>query len=165
MSQHLVSMTVSNDDVTAVDAALTVLETRLPGMVDLTVAQRRSASKMGPKSEAFCRQTINTLDLNPKIVPPGIDLPEAKANLIALDQLRPRFLRLRRLAERAADTELGLGSDVMVTALQGYALLRVVGRSHGLESLRRDLGERFTKPSRAEQPQPEPEPEPQPAAA
>jgi hypothetical protein len=47
------------------------------------------------------------------------------------------------------DTQTALGSDVMATSLQGYALLKVAGRGQGLESLRDALGTRFTKRARA----------------
>lgn len=50
--------------------------------------------------------------------------------------------RLRRLTERAEDTEAVLGSDVMTLTLEGYALLKVAGRNQGLEGLRKDLSAR-----------------------
>ncbi|MEO7324352.1 MAG: hypothetical protein ABIW82_05950, partial [Dokdonella sp.] len=56
--------------------------------------------------------------------------------------------RLQRLSERSNDTGLALGSDVMATALQGYALLKVVGKNQGLEALRKSLGTRFSRSSR-----------------
>jgi hypothetical protein len=62
--------------------------------------------------------------------------------------LRPRLQRLLRLTERASDTEIALGSDVMNAALQGYALLRVAGKNQGLEGLRKELGSRFIKAPR-----------------
>jgi hypothetical protein len=114
----------------------------------MNTAQRRSLMRMGDKSETFCRQTLNVLAQNPQIVPPSIRLAEAQADLAALDRLRPRLQRLLRLAERASDTEIALGSDAMVCALQGYALLKVAGKNQGLEALRKDLGSRFAKAPR-----------------
>ena len=154
MSQNIISLSVSSDQLVAIDATLATLEQQLAGMVALTGAQRRSISKMGPKSEAFCRQALNTMALNPKIVPPGVDLAGAQADLEALDLLRPRFLRLQALAGRSADTELALGSDVMVAAREGYAVLKAIGRTRGLERVSRELGQRFSRTPRAA---PEPE--------
>ena len=69
--------------------------------------------------------------------------------------MRPRLQRLQRLTERASDSELALGSDVMNVALQGYALLKVVGKNQGLEALRKELGARFVKAARqADAPEP-----------
>ena len=89
------------------------------------------------------------LEQNPQIVPPSLGLAEARADLDAIDRLRPRLQRLQRLTERAQDSETMLGSDVMACALQGYALLKVAGKNQGLEGLRKELGSRFAKSSRA----------------
>jgi len=160
MYQNLASMPLSHDELVGIDTSLTELETRLKDMVDLTIEQRRKAAKMGLKSEQFCRETVGILSQNPSIVPPGIGLDAAQADLDALDALRPRFRRLRRLAESAADTELELGSDVMVTALEGYSLLKRIGRNHGLEASRRQISARFNKSVRAADPAPAPAPAP-----
>lgn len=78
-------------------------------------------------------------------MPPSLELADAQADLLALDRLRPRLQRLRRLAERGDDSEVALGSDIMALSLEGYALLKVAGRNQGLEALRRELSGRFNK--------------------
>ena len=105
---------------------------------------------MGQKSEVFCRQTLRVLAQNPQIVPPGLNLTEAQADLLALDQLAPLLDRLQRLAERGRDTEMALGADVMDAALEGYGLLRVSGRQQGLDGLRKELSSRWARRSSAE---------------
>ena len=93
-------------------------------------------------------------------VPANVSVADAMADLTALEQLRPRMIRLSRLGERASDTDAALGSDVMTVALQGYGLLKLSGRAEGLEPLRQELGARFSKSSRrASQPTPAPLPE------
>jgi hypothetical protein len=88
-----------------------------------------------------------------------VPLADAMADLTALEQLRPRMIRLSRLSERASDTDVALGSDVMTVALLGYSLLKLSGRAEGLGPLRQELGVRFSKASRrASQPTPAPLP-------
>ncbi len=152
MSQNLLSLTLSDAQLTAIDNALTALEAQLTGLTSMSAAERKAVIHMGNKSEAFCRQTLAALALNPQVVPPSLKLAEGQADLVALDRLRPRLQRLQRLTERAEDSDTALGSDVMSVALEGYALLKVSGRNQGLEGLRKDLGTRFTKSPR----QPEP---------
>lgn len=152
MTKNLMSLALSADDLDAVDAALTTLEARLAGLIALRVDERRELAKMGDKSEAFCRQTLTILVQNPQIVPPSFDLVEAQADLAAVDVLRPRLARLRRLTERAEDSEMALGSDVMRAALEGYALLKVSGRNQGLEGLRQGLSARFGRTARRTEP-------------
>jgi hypothetical protein len=138
MSQNLVSLTLSDTQLSTIDQGLSDIEGQLMDLIAMNTAQRRGLMRMGDKSETFCRQTLNVLAQNPQIVPPSLKLAEAQADLMALDRLRPRLQRLLRLAERASDTEIALGSDVMTTALQGYALLRVSGKNQGLEGLRKE---------------------------
>lgn len=149
MSQNLVSLSFTEEQLDAVDQALGVIEAQLGGLVALTVKQRRGMPKMGDKSEAFCRQTLDLLAQNPQVVPPSVSVVDAKADLLAFDQLRPRMLRLQRLSEKVTDTGTALGSDVMSTALEGYALLKVVGKRQGLSALCDSLGTRFAKRPRA----------------
>jgi hypothetical protein len=145
MSQNLVSLNLTDAQLTAVDAALTELETQLTGLIALP--DKKPYKKMGQKSEAFCRQTLRVLEQNPQIVPPNMNsgVVEAAADLKTMELLRPRMVRLARLSERASDTDFALGSDVMAVALQGYSLLRTTGRTEGLDSLRKELGARFTR--------------------
>lgn len=147
MSQNLLSLGFTDEQLIAVDNALTALEAALSGLISLTADQRKGLARMGPKSEAFCRQTLTVLAQNPQVIPPSIDLAEAQADLTALERLRPRLARLQRLNERAEDTDDALGSDVMAFALEGYALLKVAGRNQGLEGLRKELSARFAKSS------------------
>ncbi|MBO9716760.1 MAG: hypothetical protein J7507_08085 [Pseudoxanthomonas sp.] len=150
MSQNLVSLELSNEQLSQAAQAITMLEEALAGLVSLAPADRRRLVKMGQKSEVFCRQTLRVLAQNPQIVPPGLDLAEAQADLLALDQLGPVLDRLQRLAERGRDTEMALGADVMDVALEGYGLLRVSGRQQGLDGLRQELSNRWARRSSAE---------------
>lgn len=152
MTQNLMSLAFSADDLDAIDAALSALEARLTALVALQPEERRGLTKMGDKSEAFCRQTLTVLAQNPQVIPPSFDLVEARADLAAVDVLRPRLARLRRLTERAEDSEMALGSDVMNASLEGYALLKVSGRNQGLEGLRQALSARFGKTARRAEP-------------
>ena len=146
MSQNLVTLNLTDAQLTAVDAALTELETQLAGLIALP--NKKAYKKMGNKSEAFCRQTLRVLEQNPQIVPPNVPVADAMSDLNAMELLRPRMVRLARLSERASDTDFALGSDVMAVALQGYSLLKTTGRTEGLDSLRKELGARFTRGSR-----------------
>ena len=150
MSQNLVSLELSNEQLAQAEQAVTALEQALAGLVSLSIGERRRLPKMGQKSEVFCRQTLRVLAQNPQVVPPGLDLAEAQADLLALDQLAPLLDRLQRLAERGRDTEMALGADVMDVALEGYALLGVSGKQQGLDGLRKQLSSRWARSRSAE---------------
>ncbi|MFC5571078.1 hypothetical protein ACFPN1_13510 [Lysobacter yangpyeongensis] len=150
--QNLVSLNLSAQDLADVDAAISTLRRVFAQMIALQPSQRRDLYKMGDKSEAFCRQTLAVLAANPQIIPPSLNLAEAQADLTALDQLRPRLQQLEQLVERADDTALALGSDIITVALEGYGLLKVSGKNEALKSVRKDLSARFSHGSKAAQP-------------
>lgn len=149
MSQNLVSLNLTDADYTEIDRLVGQLEEKLGSLISLSTGDRRSIMKMGDKSEAFCRQTLNLLAQNPQIVPASLDLGEAQRDLGSLDALRKRTARLRQLLGKADDTEMALGSDVMSASLEGYALLKVMGKGSGLDALRQNISARFSKAPRA----------------
>lgn len=147
--QNLVSFSFTADELAELDGALDVVDGLFKRMVVLQNQQRRELKKMGGKSETFCRQTLGLLATNPQIVPQSLGLAEAQQDLAVLDALRPRLARLQQLVERADDTEIALGSDVMATALEGYALLKVSGKDEALKNARRELSARFARTAQA----------------
>lgn len=146
--QNIISVQLSDQDLAEVDQALATLQRVFAALVVLQPQQRRELTKMGDKSEAFCRQTLALLAANPQIVPSSLRLAEAQADLQALDRLRPRLLQLSQLVERADDSLLALGSDVMTAALEGYGLLKLSGKSEALKGARRELSSRFSRRAR-----------------
>jgi hypothetical protein len=74
-----------------------------------------------------------------------VDVAEAQRDMTRLDALRPHIARLTKLLGRAENSEMAL----VVTALEGYALLKVLGKGSGLDALRRDMSVRFTRKTRA----------------
>lgn len=127
MAEYRMSSAFAADDLEAIDAALAALEARMGTLISLRPELQHGWARMGPKSEAFCRQTLAAMAAQPQCIPPDFDLESALADLAAADTLHPRLLRLRRLSERAEDSEMALGCDVMVAALQGHALLKAAG--------------------------------------
>ncbi len=131
------SLAFAAEDLQAVDAALDALESRLSMLISLRPDIQPGLARMGEKSEAFCRRMLAAMAAQPQMMVPEFDLAAAQADLAAADALHPRFVRLRRLAERAEDTELALGSDVMVAALQGHAWLETADCAQETAELRR----------------------------
>lgn len=145
MSQNLIDLALSAESLVAIDEALNVLETHLAGLVALPLDQRRQLTKMGDKSEAFCRQALHVMGENPGILPRNFDLDGLRRDLALLDSLRPRALRVTRLHEKLRDTETALGSDLMTNGWEGYAFLKIAGKGEGLEALRQMLSARFNR--------------------
>ncbi|WFC41458.1 hypothetical protein [Pseudoxanthomonas sp. SE1] len=150
MTQNRISLRLNDDDLAAVEGAIATLEQHLTGLIGLTPDERRELTKMGDKSEAFCRQAVITLGKHPDVLPRNFDVDEYRADLAALDALRPLLARLQRVYDRMIDSEMALGSDLMVASLEGYAHLKVAGRGDGLDTLKEALGARFNRKRRQE---------------
>jgi hypothetical protein len=150
MTQNRISLRLTGEDIVAAEDAITTLEQRLTGLIGLTPDERRELTKMGDKSEAFCRQAVITLGKHSDVLPRNFDVDEYRADLAALDTLRPLLTRLQRVYDRMVDSEMALGSDLMVASLEGYAHLKVAGQGDGLDMLKEALGARFNRKRRQE---------------
>jgi len=143
MTQNLIDLNFSAGSLAAIDAAIATLETELAPLRGLDPDLRRGLTKMGGKSEAFCRQAVAAFSEHAQVLPRNFDLSAYRGDLAALDALRPRRQRLDRLQELLEHSEMALGSDLMTASLEGYAVLKVSGRSAGLDGLRQALSARF----------------------
>lgn len=153
MTQNLIDLQIPDADWLAIDAALLILETKFGAkLLDLTVDQRKELTKMGDKSEAFCRQALINGRQNAAALPPQTvtDLTAEEGDLANLDKLRPRLVRLMSLTEKGDDTEMALGSDIMVFSLTLYGVLQAIGQGAGLDDLRSQMKARFVgRPKKA----------------
>ena len=145
MTQNLIDLELSAESLAAIDAALATLETHLTPLLGLDPAARWFLTKMGDKSEAFCRQAVVAFTQNAEVLPRNFDVAAYQRDLATLDALRPRRQRLDRLQELLEDTEMAVGSDLMTASLEGYAVLKVAGKGTGLDGLRQMLSARFNR--------------------
>ena len=153
MPQNLATVAFSAEEAEQLRASTETLKRILtPKMVSLDNDSRRELLKMGGKSETFCRQTLELLGKNRNLVPEGYDLDVALADVAALDVLRPMLAELLQLAERVQDTEMALRSDIMVASVEGFGLLKLLGRLQGLDGQLKELASRFRRSRKAAEP-------------
>lgn len=148
MSQNVVSLALSAEQLDQANRGLGMLEQSLVDLLSLSVEQRQELRKMGPKSETFARKAHDVVVQNPDIMPRSFDIEEFSADLRALDQLRPLFLRITALARRAEDTEMALGSDIYMAALDGYRFAKAAGKGAALDELSEQAAVRFGRKGR-----------------
>lgn len=155
MSQNLVDLQVDLATIEQLEAAIVQMETSLAGLISLTPDQRRELTKMGEKSEAFCRAALNVAQQHIGIMARDFDLEGFQRDQQALDLLRPRILRIAHLYQRMIDTEMALGSDLMAASLEVYGTVKVSGKGKSLDEARRSLSARWRVSSHAPQETPE----------
>jgi len=145
MQQNLVSIAVSKALQTSLIQQVAHFKQQLPDLISLTNDERRSLTMMGPKSENFARLALVSMQQNPGLIPRGIDLDAAFADLEARDNLIPVLKALQSLVEEIEDTVSAQGSDVMVVANIGYGLMKSAGGGAGLDEAVRELSYRHRK--------------------
>lgn len=144
MVQNLVGTHLTEAQWAEVDELLGRLQAVLQSvLVAVTPTDKKMMVKMGDGSEAFCRKAADVMEENVALMPRGFDLSEMRRDLLAHDALNARVVKLTRLLEQMRNAEMALGSDVMVSALEGYAVLKAVGKGDGVESLKKLLSKRF----------------------
>ena len=146
MPQNLVSLDLSADDLAAMDQAIATLETLTKPFITLSADDKSGLVKMGDKSVAFCQQTVLVLEQNTEILPQSFDYTEMEDDLAAYAALQGRVLRIREVLAKMDDTQTALGSDVMVAASEGYALMKLFGKAEGLSELQQAM--RVRRPGR-----------------
>ena len=146
MPQNLVSLRLSAETLAAVDQAIGTLEVFSKPMRTLTADEIRALTKMGDKSADFCRQTAMVLEQNQNIIPPSFDLTKMQGDLVAIESLDRQILRLKEILAKMEDTQIALGSDVMVASSEGYALMKLFGKAEGLTELQDAM--RLRRPGR-----------------
>ena len=159
MNQNYASHHLSAEQWAEVDLTISALTAAIePALVALTADQRQRTVKMGDGSEAFCRKALDVVAENVALMPRSFDIDEMRRDLESHDALNARIVRLMKLLERAHNTEMALGSDVMVAALEGYAFLKVAGKGEGVDGLRKVLGKRNSGRKAQAQPVPAADP-------
>lgn len=157
MSQNFASHHMDNEQWGKVDEALNALAAALePILTSTTASQLQRLVKMGDGSEPFCRQAADVIGENLHLMPRAFDYDEMRRDLGTHDALNARMVRLTKLTERVRHTEMVLGSDVMMAALEGYNYLKTAGKGEGVEALKKMLGKRFDTTPRTPEPAPTP---------
>ena len=134
------------DDLAAMDQAITTLEALTKPFITLSADDKSGLVKMGDKSVAFCQQTALVLAQNKEVLPQSFDYSEMEDDLAAYAALQSRVLRIREVLAKMDDTQTALGSDVMVAASEGYALMKLFGKAEGLSELQQAM--RVRRPGR-----------------
>lgn len=164
MGQNLVDTHLTPEDWTTVDEAIARIQATLePLLVSVTSTDKKFMVKMGNGSEVFCRTALEVMGENVALMPRSFDVDEMRRDLVSHDALNTRIVKVTRLLEQMRDTEMALGSDVMVASLEGYAVLKAVGKGEGVRALRKMLSRRFDNNGRRDAPDDAPDERPEPA--
>lgn len=141
--KDLIDFTLSTEDVTAVNTALTTIEEKLPFLIGLSKADIRRMANFGQKNETFTMSAIEAGRDNPTLVPANVSMAAVDRDKLGREQLLEISVRVQRLNEKLIHTRMALGADLYGAARAIYKSLQEFGRDVGLGDLLEELSRRF----------------------
>ncbi len=145
MIKDNIDLVISEAQAAAMEGWLELLQQSMSELVSVSGPDSRRLFKMGAKSEAFVRSTLEAAGKHAALLPGGI-----RANMERDDalrkRLRPVMAKLQSLLSLVEGSYKLAGADLMKNGTAVYQILRLNGYQEGLEPLLEELGTRFARP-------------------
>jgi hypothetical protein len=146
MAQNLISATLSAEDSAAVQQNLKEAKKRLSFLVNLQPSDVSSLLKMGNAYFPFIEKAYQVVIAHPEILPGVFDRDEFIRDYNLLLQIRPILNQINELAESIQKTNIAVGNDLMVGALNVYSAVKQnKDKVPGLAVTANELSEFFKK--------------------
>jgi hypothetical protein len=139
------SASLAAEDITAILAAITTLNNKLPFLLSLTAQQRRDMPKMSDKSAAFDDKCSTYMTSNPELLPGFVSAAEVGKDRDLRNQIMQFFPQLSALHEAVDDTLMVVNSEIWMADLAYYQSAREAAHRNrpGAEAIYTDLRQRF----------------------
>jgi len=147
MINNLIRGELPSDQQTVLLQAITDIQSKLPFLLDLTTADRRSLPKLGDKSRAFIDHGLVLANQNTGILPRNFDLDQYNKEVTLVRQLEPIVLAMRQLMKRLEDTFMAVGSDAYSQTLVVYQVAKLADKNGLLDEHLDSLAQRFARKS------------------
>ena len=145
MINNLIKGELPTDQQTVLLQTIIDIQTKLPFLIDLTTADRRSLPKLGDKSRAFIDHGLVLANQNTGILPRNFDLDQYNQEVTLVRQLEPIVLSMRQLMKRLEDTFMAVGSDAYTQTLVVYQSAKLADKSGILDEHLDSLAQRFAR--------------------
>jgi hypothetical protein len=150
MPYQPITATIAPADVTAIKAAIATIQAKLPFLITLTDAERKSLSKIGQNSLSFVEHAQTGAANNPTILPGSFDAAGFSSHVDLFATLTDINTSIAQLADGVDDTRMAVGSEAMGEARSVYEYVKAAAKTTpGLKPVADQLGERFQRTSAA----------------
>ncbi len=147
-----ISTEIQTADITAIEAAIASIKAKLQPVLlfNLTDEDRKGIAKMADKTIPFVSKALDYADQNGNLVPPYMDLPEAKKDLALARELYRLMQLLQPIVTALDDTYTVAGSEAYDAArsFYNYVLGATKQNVAGTQAIYDDLKQRFPGRSR-----------------
>lgn len=148
MPENRVNASISEENRTAIIAAIKTIRDNLPFLLDLTPSERQTMLKLGDRSIAFVVGALGVATENQDFLPRSFDVDEMKRDVELYQALENISRLLTQLQELVEDTKMTVGSEAYAEALVVYNYAKNSSLGSGLDDVVDDLGRRFARRSR-----------------
>lgn len=139
---------LSETDIQEIMAAIATIRAKLPFLIGLTTAERRSLVKLGSKSQTFVEKALDIATEHSGLMPRSLDEAEIKAaqrDIDLFEALHPILQNISQLRELIGDTQMIAGSEAYATARTAYKSAKLNGKNMGLDEVINDLSRQFQR--------------------
>lgn len=129
MSNNVLSMEVTQEQVDNVDNLLVELNAGLGSLVELTIAARRSLVKMGRKNVDFVNRSYRNALINPAYLTGKVSLAEFKKDMDLAEWLRKVEKKLSMIFSKVKDTAILAEAESYQAARLYYNAVKAAART------------------------------------
>src|ERR1051325_145385 len=132
--ENRISATMPDADVTAINAAITTIRSKLGFLVHLTEVERKKMAKGGTKSQGIIAQSAAFAAANGSALPADFNPAEYANDFPLYAKFAPLVAAFAQLLEDADDTLLVLGGELYLQSVATYAFAKVNNRNGQYDS-------------------------------
>ena len=150
MSEHnRVSGTLLPAESQKINIALDDILNSLPFLINLTVEDRKTIRKKGPKSAEYVNLNLHGSQTFPKILKVDFDAAEFKKDVLLYNELLPLSIKIQALNEAVNDTLMAVGADAMKSSDEVYGQLKLSAKKDAnVKSLVDQIAKRYAAQSK-----------------
>lgn len=153
MPYQNLNVTVSTADAQAVRDAFATILNKLPFLVNLTPAERKSTFKIGPDSLSFVQNALTAALSNPAILPASFSTAEFKNDVDLFGLLTEFFTLAASITSQIDDTRVAVSGEAMQQASQVYNYVKTASKvTPGLKPVAEQLSGRFKRAGKPKTP-------------
>lgn len=146
MNENRVSISLSQADITAINAAIATLAEKFqPILIGLEADDKKNLAKLGEKSVSFVEKSMQYAESNAEFLPAFIDAAEMKKDFAAFNVLNGFLRPLLQITKNLDDTATVCGSEAILASLAYYNSVRQAAKMSvpNASAIYDDLSQRF----------------------
>lgn len=124
MDQNLISGTISAEDLQAIQDALNVINTKLPFLSAMQNMEVNTIFKVGNVYQPLLDLALQVVDTHPEVLPPVFNKEEFRKDYALYKTVNPLALQVAEIHTGLQKTEMAVGSDSLIEALEIYAAVK-----------------------------------------